>query len=164
MQNQDFFPTMLDIFLIEFAILWASHTLLNNDNIELMLFSVKWPNQITKLRTNLLHFYPFWKCNVDAPLEPLLNLNNVNHNLPMEKRFLNLRLFNVWAGFKRGAAAKIFKRGGKVIRGHLIIILKRSTYWKKGPFLKGGGLTSLTNYAHVLTVLHLRTFLKELNL
>ena len=27
-------------------------------------------------------FLAIWKCNVDAPLEPLLKLNNVNDNLP----------------------------------------------------------------------------------
>ena len=42
--------------------------------------------------------------NVDAPLKPLLKLNNVKNKLPMKKSFLNLRLFYVEKGgsLKRG--------------------------------------------------------------
>ena len=32
---------------------------------------------------------------VDALLEPLLKLNNVNNNLTIEKAFLDLRLFHI---------------------------------------------------------------------
>ena len=42
---------------------------------------------------------------VDALLEPLLKLNNVNNNLTMEKSFLDLRLFYVWKGFTYMPAA-----------------------------------------------------------
>ena len=55
---------------------------------------------------------PFLKCNVHARLEPSLVLNNVNDNLPMEKCFLNLRLFYVLTGLKGwGAVTRIFKKG-----------------------------------------------------
>ena len=79
---------------------------------------------------------------MDAPLEPLLKLNNVKDNLPMEKSFLNLRLSYVLTGFKRGDGTKIFK-GGKVKRGCLIIILKRGYVLKKGALLKGEAETTL---------------------
>ena len=39
---------------------------------------------------------------VDALLEPILKLNNVNNNLTMEKSSLDLRLFYVWTEFIRG--------------------------------------------------------------
>ena len=74
------------------------------------------------------------------PLEPLLKLNNVNNNLPMEKSFLHLRLFNVWLGLKGGLRQKIFKEGKSQKEGDLIIILKRGYLLKKvGPLLKGVG-------------------------
>ena len=69
---------------------------------------------------------------MDAPSEPLLKLNNVNDNLPMEKCFLNLRLFLFEQCFKRGAATNIFKRGGQILKGDLIIILKKGVPVEKG--------------------------------
>ena len=58
--------------------------------------------------------------NVDAPLKPLLKLNNVNNNVSITifaKSFLDIRLFYVERGLKGGAGTKNFKRGGKVKRG-----------------------------------------------
>ena len=49
---------------------------------------------------------------MDAPLELLLKLNNVNNNLPMEKSFLDLRLFLSEWGLKGGLGQKFLKGGG----------------------------------------------------
>ena len=73
MQNPEFLPTMLGIFLLS-LLYFAAHK-----------------------------YITFWKCNVDARLEPLLKLNNVDDNLPMEKCFLK-------------AETKTFQ-GGKAKRG-----------------------------------------------
>ena len=58
---------------------------------------------------------------MDVPLEPLLKLNNVDNNLPMEKSFLDLRLFFVWMGFKRGGGwdENFLKGGGLSQKGGL---------------------------------------------
>ena len=63
-----------------------------------MLFSKK----LTQLNYPIMdEFVAFLSIldNVDAPLEPLSKLSNVNdlssYNLQMKKCFLNLRLFNV---------------------------------------------------------------------
>ena len=49
---------------------------------------------------------------MDAPLETLLKVNNVDNNLPpMEKSFLDLRLFLSQRDLKGGAGTKILKGG-----------------------------------------------------
>ena len=56
---------------------------------------------------------------MDAPLEALLKLNDVNDDLPMEKSFLNLRLFYVCTEFKRGGWDQNFQGGGQSQKGGL---------------------------------------------
>ena len=56
---------------------------------------------------------------MDAPLEPLLKLNNVNNNLQMEKSFLNLRLFYSERGLKGGLGPKFLKGGKQSQKGGL---------------------------------------------
>ena len=60
--------------------------------------------------------------NVDAPLKPLLKLNNVNNNVSITifaKSFLDIRLFYVERGLKGGLGQKIKKGGGQSQKGGL---------------------------------------------
>ena len=59
---------------------------------------------------------------VNAPLKPLLKLNNVNNSVSITifaKSFLDLRLFYVERCLKGGAGTKNFKRGGQSQKGGL---------------------------------------------
>ena len=54
---------------------------------------------------------------MDAPLEALLKLNNVNNNLPTEKSFLDLTLFLPERGLKEGELGRNFFKGGAKSKG-----------------------------------------------
>jgi hypothetical protein len=74
-----------------------------------MLFSKK----LTQLNYPIMdEFVAFLSIldNVDAPLEPLLKLNNVNNKVSITifvKSFLDLRIFYVARGLKGGLGQKI---------------------------------------------------------
>ena len=73
---------------------------------------------------------------MDAPLETLLKINNVDNNLPIEKSFLDLRLFFVSVGFETGGGLEEnLQRGAKSKGGTY------SKYLKGGTCRKRGGLS-----------------------